>query len=223
MSSLRDRLIVALDVPSLGEAEAVVSHLGDAVSWYKVGSELFTAAGPDAVAMVRRRGRRVFLDLKYHDIPNTVAGGVRAAARLGVDLLTLHVAGGQAMLRAAVEARGAGPMRLLGVTVLTSGDDAGGVLDAARIAQGCGLDGVVASGREAAAVKAACGPAFLVVTPGIRPEAADPGDQRRTVTPAEALRAGADYLVIGRPIVAAPDPRSAVEALLRTADAAVLE
>lgn len=229
----RERLIVALDVPSLNEAAALVDALIPIVDWFKVGSELYTAAGPDAVQMVLHRGGKVFLDLKYHDIPNTVARAVAAAAALGVTMLDVHIAGGLDMLGAAVEA--AGPRRhrsrplILGVTLLTSDPDpeAGAiVLERARTARQAGLDGVVASAHEAAAVKAVCGRDFVVVTPGIRPHttahptraaraaSAPADDQRRTVSPSEAAAAGSDFLVVGRPITHAPDPGAAAAAVL---------
>ncbi len=246
-----DRLIVALDVPSLEDATRVVDAVAGVARWFKVGSELFTAAGPRAVAMVQERGGRVFLDLKFHDIPRTMAAAVSAAGRLGVAMLNVHVAAGEEALRAAVAALDAGravtshqspvtgihatnhesrittsgtrPL-LLGVTRLTSIEDRpevmAQVVDAAARAKWCGLDGVVASAREAAAIKAACGREFVVVTPGIRPDGVSPGDQRRVATPAEALRAGADYLVIGRPVLAAADPRAVVTAILDEMDTA---
>lgn len=237
-----DRLIVALDVPNLEDATRVVDAVAGITRWFKVGSELFTAAGPRAVAMVQERGGRVFLDLKFHDIPHTMAAAVNAAGRLGVAMLNVHVAAGEEALRAAVAAIAGTPTRaslarggaredgrehrslLLGVTRLTSIEDRpevmAQVVDAAARAKWCGLDGVVASAREAAAIKAACGPEFLVVTPGIRPADVRPGDQRRIATPAEALRAGADYLVIGRPVLTATDPRAAVAAILEEMDTA---
>ena len=226
-----DRLIVALDVPNLEDATRVVDAVAGITRWFKVGSELFTAAGPRAVAMVQERGGRVFLDLKFHDIPHTMAAAVNAAGRLGVAMLNVHVAAGEEALRAAVaaiaETREDGREHrslLLGVTRLTSIEDRpevmAQVVDAAARAKWCGLDGVVASAREAAAIKAACGPEFLVVTPGIRPAGVRPGDQRRIATPAEALRAGADYLVIGRPVLTATDPRAAVAAILEEMDTA---
>lgn len=227
----RERLIVALDFPSLAEAAEMVGKLAPVVSWFKVGSELFTAAGPDAVAMVRAYGGKVFLDLKYHDIPNTVHRAVAAAGRLRVAMLNVHIAGGEAMLRAAVEASqsagppapGPGPRPLiLGVTVLTSQETegTGGVVESARLAQTCGLHGVVASAREAAAIKKACGEEFIVVTPGIRPSGWPGDDQRRTTTPEAAIREGSDYLVVGRPITAATDPRFAAETVLAELESA---
>lgn len=212
---MRDRLIVALDTPSLAEARALAASLRPAVRWFKVGSELFTAAGPAAVQMVLDLGAQVFLDLKFHDIPHTVAGAVRAAVRQGVSMLNVHVAGGEAMMYAAAEAAAGTDALLIGVTVLTSQDETDEqVVAAALQAQRCGLRGVVASAREVAQIKAACGSSFVVVTPGIRAQIVTADDQRRIATPAEALRAGADYLVVGRPITAAPDPVRAVDTLL---------
>jgi orotidine-5'-phosphate decarboxylase len=226
----RDRLIVALDTPGLPAAEALVERLAGVVAHFKVGSALFTAVGPPAVEMVRRRGGRVFLDLKYHDIPATVAGAVGAAARLGVGLLTVHASGGAAMLRAAVEAaRAAGSdrPRIVAVTVLTSLDRAalqrelgvpvaveGHAVHLAALACEAGCDGVVASPHEAARLRAILGPKALIVTPGIRPAGGPSHDQARTATPAMAVRAGADYLVVGRPITGAADPAGAAAALL---------
>lgn len=212
-----DQLIVALDVPDLNQAAGLVGRLRPAVRWFKVGSELFTAAGPEAVSMVCDRGGRVFLDLKFHDIPTTVAGAVGAAARMGVAMVNVHVAGGEAMLRAAAAAGAAGSARpmVIGVTLLTSHEGrAERIVEAARLAQACGLDGVVASAREAPAIKEACGTEFVVVAPGIRPDSRAGDDQRRTATPEEAVRWGADYLVVGRPITQAVDPRSAAETIL---------
>jgi orotidine-5'-phosphate decarboxylase len=226
----RDRLIVALDTPTLPAAEALVERLAGVVSHFKVGSVLFTAAGPPAVEMVRRRGGRVFLDLKYHDIPATVAGAVEAAARLGVGLLTVHASGGTVMLRAAAEAaRAAGSdrPRIVAVTVLTSLDRAalqrelgvpvaveGHAVHLAALAREAGCDGVVASPREAARLRAILGPEALIVIPGIRPAGGTAHDQVRTATPIMAARAGADYLVVGRPITEAADPAAAAAALL---------
>jgi orotidine-5'-phosphate decarboxylase len=225
--SPRERLLVALDVPALDDALALAAALRPHAGAFKVGLELCTAAGvPAVVEAVAAAGGAVFLDLKLHDIPNTVAGAVRSVCALGpaVRMLTLHAGGGAAMLRAAVEAAAAAPHRplLLGVTVLTSVDAAAlrgelgvavpleeHVIHLARLAQAAGLDGVVASPHEAAAIRRACGPGLLIVTPGVRPAWAAAGDQRRVLTPAEALRAGADYLVVGRPITAAADPAGA--------------
>jgi orotidine-5'-phosphate decarboxylase len=227
-------LIVALDLPTADEALALVEELGDAADWYKVGSQLFTRAGPALVDELKDRGKSVFLDLKYHDIPNTVAGAVEAAAGLGVDMLTLHASGGTAMLRAAREAAGAGGPALVGVTLLTSftAADVEEVWDkelrslrdeVARLtalAHGAGLDGVVASPLEVEALKRKHGAGFLVVTPGIRPAGDLAGDQVRTGTPGEAVRAGADYLVIGRPIYAAADPADALRRIIEETEAA---
>ncbi len=216
----QERLIVALDVPAAEAAADLVEHLRGAVGMFKVGSQLFTAAGPGFVRSLTARGDRVFLDLKYHDIPNTVSHAVAAAGRLGVSLATIHGLGGREMLEAAVAGRPAG-LRLLAITVLTSHTPESlarvgipGALDEqvrrlALLAREAGVDGVVASPHEVPAIRAACGPDFLVVTPGIRPAGAALGDQARAATPAAALRNGADYLVVGRPITEATDPRAA--------------
>ncbi len=222
--------IVALDVPTAREALALVESLPGA-DFVKVGLQLFTAAGPDVVRALRGLGRRVFLDLKLHDIPNTVSGAVESAAALGVELLTLHASGGEAMLRAARAAAGpagAGGPALLGVTVLTSlsaaelerawgrrGLDAGAeVLRLAGAAREAGLDGVVASVHEARAVRAHTAGTLRILTPGIRLAGDAAGDQARVATPAEAARAGADYLVIGRSVTAAADPSAALARVL---------
>lgn len=214
------RLIVALDVSTLSEAVELVGELIPTISWFKIGSELFTSTGPDAVAMVRAYGGRVFLDLKYHDIPTTVARAIGASSRMGVAMHNVHVAGGAEMLTAAADAnrRASARALLIGVTMLTSvqpaPDAVDSVVKAAVLAQQCGLDGVVASAHEAAAIRSACGADFLVVTPGIRPAASAPDDQRRTATPAQALAAGSDFLVVGRPITGSGDPQGAAEAVL---------
>jgi len=222
----RERLIVALDVPDAPAARALVERLAGRVGLFKVGSQLFTAAGPDLVREIVARGERVFLDLKYHDIPNTVAGAVAAASRLGVALVDVHGLGGGAMMEAAAGARADDRTRLLAITVLTSHDEgtlsaiglAGPIAEAvprlARLAAASGMDGVVASPQEVALIRAACGPDFLIVTPGIRPAGAARGDQARLATPAAALAAGADYLVVGRPITEAPDPAAAADAIV---------
>jgi len=217
----RDRLIVALDVPQADAARTLVDRLSGAVGMFKVGSQLFTAAGPDLVHEIVAGGGKVFLDLKFHDIPNTVAGAVASAARLGVSLVDVHGLGGRAMIEAAVGAR------LLAITVLTSHDEEslgevgvnGSMAESVRrlavLAKEAGADGVVASPHEVALIRGACGSGFLIVTPGIRPAGAAPGDQVRAATPAAALAAGADYLVVGRPITEAADPRAAADAIVR--------
>jgi orotidine-5'-phosphate decarboxylase len=220
-------IIVALDHRSDGEALELVDRLGEAGTFYKVGLELYTSAGPDVVRALRHRGKRTFLDLKLHDIPNTVAGAVRAAASLEVDFLTVHTGGGVPMLQAAVEAA-EGKVRLLGVTVLTSltpsdvelvwGREIRSIRDEvgrlAELASHAELDGVVASAVEAGWLRPALGDDMLIVTPGIRPVGGDPGDQKRVASPADAVAAGADYLVVGRPVTQARDPAEALGALL---------
>jgi orotidine-5'-phosphate decarboxylase len=224
-----DRLIVALDVSSAAEAQKIVQALGPAVSTYKVGNQLFTAEGPGVVRELVGTGKKVFLDLKFHDIPNTVAGGVRSAAALGVSMLTVHAAGGSAMLRAAVDAAKQAPKPpiILAVTVLTSLCDAdlqqtgvaGRTLDhalvLATLARNCGCDGVVASPHEARAIRQNLGAGLVIVTPGIRPAGSGKGDQSRVNAPAEAIAAGADYLVVGRPITKAENPAQAAQQILR--------
>jgi len=219
----RDRLIVALDLPSVEAAQAMVARLGDAVSFYKIGYQLAFAGGLDYAQALASAGKRVFLDLKLHDIGNTVAQGVKSVARLGARFLTVHAY--PQTMRAAVEAR-EGALRILAVTVLTSYDDddlrqAGydatvQALVARRAGQArdLGVDGLVCSAEEAANLRAIVGSDMVLVTPGIRPAGADAGDQKRIMTPAAAVAAGADYLVIGRPIVAAAHPRAAAEAIV---------
>ncbi len=216
--------IVALDLPTADDALSLVDRLGEAVGWYKVGAPLYTRSGPAVVQALHERGKHVFLDLKYHDIPNTVAQAVEAAAELGVAMLTLHASGGASMLRAARDAAGNDGPRLLGVTLLTSltASDIEQVWNKelrsmreevsrlAALAADSGLDGVVASALEAEALKRRHGADFLVVTPGIRPAGSITGDQVRTATPAEAVRAGSDFLVVGRPVIQADDPVAAV-------------
>lgn len=232
---MRDRVFVALDVESLEEAGRLLDRLEDAVSGVKIGSQLFTSAGPAAVELAHKRGHRVFLDLKFHDIPNTVTGAVRSAARLGVYMLNVHASGGAQMMRAAAEsaaqaARDFGVARpiCLGVTVLTSLDRRaleaevgvtasidGHVLRLADAARQAGLDGCVASPQEIRRIRLALGARFAIVTPGIRPAStATADDQKRVATPRAAIEAGADYLVVGRPITAAPDPRAAAAAII---------
>jgi orotidine-5'-phosphate decarboxylase len=230
----RERLIVALDVPSLTEAEGLLDRLGGLVTRFKIGSQLFTAAGPAAVAAARRRDAEVFLDLKFHDIPNTVAGAAREATRLGVFMFNVHASGGLAMMRAAAEATAtaageAGGRRplVIAVTVLTSLDRAalqqevgvpssveGHVLHLCQLARAAGLDGNVASPREIAPIRNNLGRGWVIVTPGVRPAGSARQDQSRVDTPEAAARAGAHYVVVGRPIIAAPDPARAAEAIL---------
>ena len=224
----RQRLIVALDVASAAAAQKIVAAVGDSASCYKVGMQLYTAEGPKVVRDLVASGRRVFLDLKYHDIPNTVAAAVREAASLGVSMLTIHASGGGKMMRAATEAarNQNAALLVLAVTVLTSLDDNDldklGVhgrvkdqvlrLSALALADGC--HGVVASAREAAALRGQLEGDFAIVTPGVRPAGAEPGDQARVATPAEAIAAGATHIVVGRPITAAVDPASEARAIL---------
>jgi len=223
----RDRLIVALDVPKAEDAHALVERLKGHVGLFKLGSQAFTAAGPELVRHVVDQGERVFLDLKFHDIPNTVAGAVASAARLGVSLATIHGLGGRAMLEAAVGALPAMGTRLVAITILTSHDEetlaeiglgdgmTGSVRRLALLAKEAGMDGVVASPHEVPLIREACGGDFLVVTPGIRPAGARIGDQARAATPTAALAAGADYLVVGRPITEADDPAAAADRIVR--------
>ncbi|HET6700806.1 MAG TPA: orotidine-5'-phosphate decarboxylase [Gemmatimonadaceae bacterium] len=217
------RAIVALDASSLARAMALVDSLGDSCDFYKVGSELFTAAGPEAVIAIRQRGHDVFLDLKFHDIPNTVRGAVRSASTLGASLVTVHASGGADMISAAVEGAATG-CRVLAVTVLTSldarglsrswGRDVGAVEDEvlrlAALARASGAHGIVCSALEASAVRAAHGDALELLVPGVRMDLASTDDQARVATPAEAIAAGADYVVLGRAVTAAADPRAAM-------------
>jgi orotidine-5'-phosphate decarboxylase len=223
-------VIVGLDLASPAAALALVDRLGDAVHWYKVGPVLHVADGPAVVRTLQERGKHVFLDLKWHDIPNTVAGAVAAAAGAGVGLATVHLAGGAAMLEAAVAARREG-LRLVGVGVLTSLDAAAygaivgrPVADLAeeqrrlvRLGAAAGLDGFVTAAAEARTVRAVAGPRAVLVVPGVRRAADAAGDQVRTATPAEATAAGADFLVVGRPITAAADPRREAAAMAEEA------
>jgi len=227
----RDRLILALDVPSLAAAEAMVERLGETVSFYKIGYQLAFAGGLSFAEMLVRAGKQVFIDLKLHDIGNTVAKGVESVAKLGASFLTVH-AYPQTMHAAAEARRGTG-LRILAVTVLTSYDDADlaaagydftvAELVAERAAQArdIGIDGLVCSGEEAAALRPIAGPGMVLVTPGIRPAGAASGDQKRIMTPAAAIAAGADYLVVGRPILAAADPAAAARAIIEEIAGAV--
>ena len=219
----KDKLIVALDLPSTDAARALVDTLGDSVSFYKVGLELLFSGGLDLARDLKRQNKRVFLDMKLLDIGNTVERAVATAATLGLDFLTIHGHDSKT-LKAAVKGRGASSLKLLAVTVLTSLDAADLaeqgtslspsdlVLKRARLAHANGFDGVIASGQEAAKIRAASRPNFLIITPGIRLPGGEAGDQTRITTPEDALRAGANHLVVGRPINATPNPKAAAEA-----------
>jgi orotidine-5'-phosphate decarboxylase len=225
ITSARERLIVALDVSNAREAHDLVQRIGDAAGVYKVGLQLFTAEGPAFVRELVRSGRKVFLDLKFHDIPNTVGQAVRQAVELGVSMLTVHGSGGSTMLKAATDAAN-GRITLLAVTVLTSMNDedlqevgiAGRPLDQvlriAALAKAAGIGGVVASPQEAAQIRKALGEGFAIVTPGVRPAGLSLDDQQRVATPAGAIAAGASHLVVGRPITHAPNPADAAQAIL---------
>lgn len=228
--SIAERIIVPLDVPSASEAIALIDRL-DEVRFFKVGLELFVSTGPQILKLLKDRQKRIFLDLKFHDIPNTVAGACRAAAGYGVDLITIHATAGKQALQAAqaavqqgAEATGENPPKLIAITLLTSlnGRDlafdlkvplelAEYALLMALLAKDSGLDGAVCSPQEAQQLRQVCGDEFVIVCPGVRPEWAEKGDQKRSLTPAEAIKAGADYLVIGRPITAASDPAAAFQ------------
>ncbi|SMP55420.1 orotidine-5'-phosphate decarboxylase [Anoxynatronum buryatiense] len=235
-NSAREKLIVALDKSEAGEVNQLVSALGEEIIWYKVGMELYYNEGNAMVKRLLNQGKQVFLDLKFHDIPNTVGQAARAATRLGVGMFNVHAGGGREMMRQAAlcsreEAARLGlkPPVVLGVTVLTSmnqeafetdlgftGTIEDKVVAWAVLAQEAGLDGVVASAREAALIRKQCGAGFKIVTPGIRPAGSDLNDQARVMTPEMALDAGADYLVVGRPITAAPQPADAARSILQT-------
>lgn len=224
-TSARERLIVALDVSSAREARDLVQRIGDEAGLYKVGLQLFTAEGPGFVRELVSSGRKVFLDLKFHDIPNTVGQAVRQAAELGASMLTIHGTGGTAMLKAAAEAA-AGRVTLLAVTVLTSMNDedlqqvgiAGHVLDQAvriaSLAKAAGFGGIVSSPREAAQLRRSLGEGFAIVTPGVRPAGSALNDQQRVATPGEAIASGATHVVVGRPITHAADPAEAARGIL---------
>ncbi len=219
----KEKIIVALDVPNLASAVRLVAELGETISWVKVGLQLFTAEGPAIVEAMKLRGLRVFLDLKFHDIPQTAREAVRSAVALGADMATIHLSGGSEMVRCAVDASQNSSLLLLGVTVLTSLDDdqlkevgvqrtaKQQVLELVALGRSCGLGGVVCSPLEIAALRGRFGNSFTIVTPGVRPADSSLDDQRRVMTPADAIRAGADFLVIGRPITAAASPREAAE------------
>jgi|SRR5579884_2373387 len=222
-----ERLIVALDVPTADDVRKIVTALGNSVRIYKVGMQLYTAEGPEIVRELVGLGHKVFLDLKYHDIPNTVSAAVRSAAELGVIMLTVHASGGMKMLRAAAEAASSAQLHVLAVTVLTSMAQADltetgvqrelldQVVSLGTMAIEAGCDGVVSSAQEVKALRTKLGRNFLAVTPGVRPSGTAHGDQARVVTPAEAIAAGASHIVVGRPIAAAKDPAAAVRSILK--------
>lgn len=228
-----ERLIVALDFHTMSDVQKLVGELGDSVNFYKVGMELFYSVGPGVVEWLKAQDKKIFLDLKLHDIPNTVAGGLCSLMNLGADILNVHSSGGYAMMKTAADAlraeaakRGVPCPKLIAITVLTSIGDAewadlgftlkmaNQVVRLAKLAKKAGLDGVVASPQEAALIRDACGENFLIVTPGVRPAGANIDDQSRIATPAAALQNGASHLVIGRPIRAAQNPREAAEKIL---------
>lgn len=231
------KLIVALDVETFEQARVLIDELADTVDIFKIGSQLFTSHGPFVTRYVQAKGKKVFLDLKFHDIPNTVASAVKSAVGLSVPpnkdpkfaplfMLTVHTQGGLEMLQAAAKAAkdqaahlGVARPLIVGVTVLTSDKKEAGleqkVLERARLAQSAGLDGVVASVEEAALVRQNLGKDFIIVTPGIRPAGSDVGDQKRVATPAVAIQSGSNYLVVGRPIVQAAAPRQAAQEILK--------
>jgi len=222
----KDKIIVPLDVPTANAARELIKAIGGTVGFFKIGNQLFTAEGPAIVREVLDSGSKVFLDLKYHDIPNTVRHSVESACALGVDMLTIHLSGGRAMCEAAVAGRGASETLVLGVTVLTSlTDDAlsevgfrGTVQEEvvllAELAKNTGVTGLVASPHELTLLRNRYGSLFTTVIPGIRPKWSEPGDQKRVLTPRQAVDAGADYLVIGRPITASSDPKDAVRRII---------
>lgn len=226
----KPEIIVALDVQTRAEAEAKIREIGDAVSFYKIGLELFTAEGPDVVKAVKGLGKKVFLDLKFHDIPRTVERAVRSGGKLGVDLMTIHSVGGAAMIEAAAQAAaefGAAAPKILAVTVLTSLDEsdlrdigvagrtaAEQVLAMGQFAVSKGANGLVCSPKEVGSLASVLPQGTLLVTPGVRPASAALGDQKRVATPADAARAGSTHLVIGRPILAAPGPAAAARAII---------
>jgi orotidine-5'-phosphate decarboxylase len=227
--NIRQRIIVALDVPTANEARRLVDELGDAVGAFKVGMQLFAAAGPEFVRELTSRGIKVFLDLKFHDIPHQVAGAARAAAELGVSLFTMHASGGSEMMQRAVHSvkESGTNAKVLAITVLTSIDEtilsqigvsstpSESVQRLARLAHDSGVDGVVASPQEIQTIRGlVANPEFLVVTPGIRPSTNEPEDQKRVATPAAAIAAGASYLVVGRPISGAADPVAAAHQIV---------
>jgi orotidine-5'-phosphate decarboxylase len=239
--TVKDKLIVALDVTTVDQARKLISELKADVGMFKIGSQLFTLAGPQLVQEIIESGSNVFLDLKFHDIPHQVAGAARVAAELGVSLFTIHASGGSEMMRRAVDAvseaaeqKNTGPVRVIAVSVLTSMDDKSlneiGVIKTAddaveqlvKLAATSGVHGVVSSPREAAKIRSITSPTFLIVTPGIRlgDATTQHEDQKRVATPGSALSAGADFLVVGRPITGASDPRSAAQQIVQEMSAA---
>lgn len=231
----QNQLIVALDVENLAAAKELVTTLSDEVKWFKIGKQLFTAVGPDSVKLLLQAERNIFLDLKFHDIPNTVAGAVASGTKVGANMINMHASGGMEMMRAAKEVAEKQSLELdipkptlLGVTILTSADEVNFQRDfgtqrklndqvayLAELSQKAGLDGVVASPLEIGLIRKVCGDDFVIVTPGVRPAWAASNDQQRVMTPAEAIDAGADYIVVGRPITAADNPREAAKTLLQ--------
>lgn len=241
MIKISNRIIVVLDLSTHQEAKDLIDNLVDVAEWFKVGPQLFTSVGPDIMKEIKSRDKKLFLDLKFHDIPNTVAKASEAAVELGVDMFNMHVSGGLEMMRTASEAAknkalelGIKKPILLGVTILTSinatnfQQDFGStksleeqILYMAKQAQRAGLDGVVASPQEIELIKNACGEDFVVVTPGVRPEWSSQDDQKRTMTPQQALAAGADYVVIGRPIYRASEPKEALCRIIRETEESI--
>jgi orotidine-5'-phosphate decarboxylase len=227
----RDRMIVGLDLPNLKEAERMVARLGDAASFYKIGFELALAGGIPFAADLARSGKKVFLDLKVHDIGNTVSKAAERAAELGMSFLTVHAFA--PTMRAAAEGRGKSALKILGVTVLTSWDDndvknegygvnvAELVWQRAARAKEAGIDGLIASPMEAEALKKQVGGSLLIVTPGVRPAGSAAGDQKRVMTPGEAIKAGADHIVVARPVIAADDPKAAAQAIVAEIESAL--
>jgi orotidine-5'-phosphate decarboxylase len=227
-SSLKERLIIALDVPNQAAAQAMIQTIGDAGVFYKVGLQLFAAEGPSIVRDIVRSGKKVFLDLKFHDIPNTVSGAVRSAAELGATFITVHAAGGSRMLQAAADTanQSSAKPKILAVTMLTSladedlpalgmaGNTAENVVRLAKLARAAGCHGLVASPREVSELRRQIGSEMLIIAPGIRPVGEETGDQIRTATPSAALKAGASHLVVGRPITSSSNPQNAAESIL---------
>ena len=236
-----ERLMVALDIGTAGEAKALAEKIGETVTWYKVGMELFYAEGPKIIEMLKEKQKKVFLDLKFHDIPNTVAGAVRSVSELGVDMCNLHACGGREMMLRAMDAnkeasakKGKSPAKLIAVTILTSidqrvfqtelgfsGEIHEKVLNWAELVKEAGLDGVVASAHEAEMIRRRCGGDFLIVTPGIRPKSTEVNDQKRVMDPAQAIKKGATHLVVGRPITKADHPAQAAEIILKEMEEAL--